>query len=100
MQIQQNSSNVTSVEVAPHAVNAPSGAKAARRPQTEAPEARADQVEISTRARALQQADQAAREAPEVREDRVRELREAIQNGTYRVDAKAVAERLLDAGHL
>lgn len=100
MQIQQNSSNVTSVEVAPHPVNAPSGAKAARRPQTEAPEGRADQVEISARARVLQQADRAAREAPEVREERVQELREAIQNGTYQVDARAVAERLLDAGHL
>lgn len=100
MQIQNNSSNVTSLEAVPHPVKAPAGGKAAGKPQDAAPEVRADQVQISAQARALQQLDRAVRESPEVREERVQALREAIQNGTYQVDAQTVAERLLDAGHL
>ncbi len=39
---------------------------------------------------------QVVREIPEVRQDRVDELRDRIGQGRYAVDADALAERLLD----
>ncbi len=53
-------------------------------------------AEISTRARDLAKAKQAASEAPDVRENRIAELREQIQNKKYNVSAEAIADRLVD----
>jgi negative regulator of flagellin synthesis FlgM len=39
---------------------------------------------------------QRLRELPDMREERVRSLREAIEAGTFQVDAEAVADRLID----
>lgn len=53
-------------------------------------------TEISTKARDLAKAKQVATEAPDVRESRIAELREKIQNKTYNVSADAIADRLVD----
>ncbi len=55
----------------------------------------ADRATFSQKARLLSEAKRAAEEAPDVREDRVRELREAIENGTYSVDSREIARRML-----
>jgi negative regulator of flagellin synthesis FlgM len=94
VQVQINS-NITPVNTPPASQPAP---KRGRRAEGGAPEAKTDQLELSTAARALQNAERAAREAPDVREDRVNELRQAVQNGTYQVDAQVIAERILDQG--
>lgn len=94
MQVQNN---VSPIQTTPAARPEP---KVARQPQADAAGARTDQVDLSPAARALQQLDKAMQESPEVREDRVNELREAIQNGTYQIDPRLIAERLLDSGHL
>jgi negative regulator of flagellin synthesis FlgM len=53
-------------------------------------------TDISTKARDLAKAKQVASQAPDVRESRIAELREKIQNKTYNVSAEAIADRLVD----
>jgi negative regulator of flagellin synthesis FlgM len=55
----------------------------------------ADQVDISGEAAFRSRALESVREAPDVREDRVRELREAIASGNYNVTSTELAARLL-----
>jgi negative regulator of flagellin synthesis FlgM len=40
---------------------------------------------------------QEAKAAPDARADKVAELKAAIQNGTYKIDARAVADRMLQS---
>ncbi len=73
---------------------APTGEQGGPRPaQAEAP--KGDQVQLSDSAKMMAQAHGAATEAPEVRADKVAALREQVQNGTYQVDSKKVAEGIL-----
>lgn len=55
-----------------------------------------DSVEISERARELARAQQAVEAAPDVRADKVAELKQRIADGTYEVPAEALADKLLD----
>ena len=57
---------------------------------------KADTVEISDRARELARAKQAVDAAPDVRADKVAELKQKIEDGTYNVPAEALADKLLD----
>jgi negative regulator of flagellin synthesis FlgM len=52
--------------------------------------------EISSKARELATAKAAASAAPDVREAKIAELKERIAAGKYNVDAKAVADRMVD----
>ena len=54
-----------------------------------------DKVEISSVGKDLQTAKKAVAESDEVRAQRVAELKEKINNGTYNVDADAFADMLL-----
>ena len=61
---------------------------------------RTDQVHISTEAQDFRRALEAVSNQPEVRETRVAELRSQIANGTYTVDARAIAARLVQEGRI
>ncbi len=54
-----------------------------------------DTVVISDAAKRIQEARAQLDEIPDVREDKVAELRKQIQDGTYQVDAEKTAEKLL-----
>ena len=54
-----------------------------------------DKVEISSFGRDLQIAKQAVTNAPDVRMDKVEQLKSQIKNGTYNVDAGSFADMLL-----
>jgi flagellar biosynthesis anti-sigma factor FlgM len=54
-----------------------------------------DQVDISGEAAFRNRALEAVRNAPDVRADRIRELREAIASGNYNVTSTELAARLL-----
>ena len=54
-----------------------------------------DRVEISSFGRDLHIAKQAVTNAPDVRMDKVEQLKSQIQNGTYNVDAGSFADMLL-----
>ena len=78
----------------------PQGASARTegRDATGATTERQDNVRLSNRAHDVAQASRAVADSAEVREARVAELKAAIANGTYDVDARAIAERLLATG--
>ncbi len=52
-------------------------------------------VTISEKARLMKSAFDTAKASPDVRADRVNWLKQKIKDGTYRVDADAVAEKLI-----
>ncbi|SHN66264.1 flagellar biosynthesis anti-sigma factor FlgM [Desulfovibrio litoralis] len=54
-----------------------------------------DKVSLSSEGRLRTEAFQAAMSAPEVREAKVEAIRKKIADGTYTVDTKKIAERLL-----
>ncbi len=62
-----------------------------------------DAVDLSAQGKEIQALKQRIAQLPEVREDRVAELKSAIQSGTYQVSARQVAEKMVDrslADHL
>jgi len=54
-----------------------------------------DKLEISSFGKEMQIAKQAVKNAPDVRMERVEQLKSQIQNGTYDVDASSFADMLL-----
>ncbi|MCL2030223.1 MAG: flagellar biosynthesis anti-sigma factor FlgM [Oscillospiraceae bacterium] len=63
--------------------------------KADAPKQAADQVDVSESSRLFAQALAAVRSAPDVRAERVEAVRSALQNGTYEVNSKLVAEKIL-----
>ncbi len=55
-----------------------------------------DKVSISSRAKDAALAKEVAKSSPDINEEKVARLKAAIQNGTYKVDSDAVADRLVD----
>lgn len=53
-------------------------------------------TEISQKSKELANAKSIASETPDVREDRVADLKKKISEGSYQVDSEAVADRLVD----
>lgn len=68
---------------------------AARDREPAPPPKESDKMIISEEGRAFQLALKAAREAPEVREDKVAALKEALAQGTYKVSDADIAEKML-----
>lgn len=54
-----------------------------------------DRVSLSPEAKLLQEAHAAATNAPDVRSDKVAALKSQVEAGTYSVDSKTVAQKLL-----
>ena len=54
------------------------------------------EVEISERAQLLKKANEIVHQTPEIRKERVEELKAQILAGTYRVDAGSIADKLLE----
>jgi negative regulator of flagellin synthesis FlgM len=52
--------------------------------------------DISAKAREFSKAKEVAASTPDVREEKVAELRRRIQSGSYSVDANAVADRMVN----
>ena len=53
-------------------------------------------VEISDNAKLMRQASDIAKAASEIRKDKISALKKSIQEGSYQVDAKEIADRLVD----
>ncbi|MGD6776469.1 flagellar biosynthesis anti-sigma factor FlgM [Sutcliffiella horikoshii] len=53
---------------------------------------KSDQVEISSKAKELQERSQFA----EARQEKIAKLKASVENGTYQVDSKAVANKMID----
>ena len=57
-----------------------------------------DNVTLSSRSKVMGLANRAVQDAPEVRAERVAQLKAQIANGTYTSDAQAIAARLISTG--
>lgn len=57
--------------------------------------AQADQVVLSQRAAEIQMAKETLAAVPEVRAEKVAELKRRIQEGTYEIDAAAIADKIV-----
>ena len=63
-------------------------------------EAKADTVVISDAAKRVQEARRQLDDIPDVREDKVSQLRSQIQNGTYEINADKIAGKMIKEGLL
>ncbi|MEW5773662.1 MAG: flagellar biosynthesis anti-sigma factor FlgM [Thermodesulfobacteriota bacterium] len=54
-----------------------------------------DGVSVSSDAKLLAAGFEAARKAPDVREDKVARLKELVASGQYQVDGRSIAERMV-----
>jgi negative regulator of flagellin synthesis FlgM len=57
----------------------------------------AAKVELSSRGREIQTALSAVKSAPDVRADKVAEVRKRLENGTYVIDPTRIARGILDS---
>lgn len=57
---------------------------------------KADEVVLSREAKVFQEALKAANSEPEVRMDKVEEIRARIQSGQYKVDSRSIASKIID----
>jgi negative regulator of flagellin synthesis FlgM len=57
---------------------------------------RGDNVNLSARAKAMKQAEQQLREQPEIDDTKVAQIRQALESGTYKVDAEQLARKMLE----
>ncbi len=54
-----------------------------------------DKVVLSPKAKEVQEATKLIKELPDIREDKVAKLKEQVDQGTYRVDGKKIAFKML-----
>ena len=54
-----------------------------------------DRLELSVRSREISHLDELIRSTPDVREERIEEVRRSIENGTYNVKAEKIAEKII-----
>ena len=59
-----------------------------------------DSVEISDRSRELARARQAVDDAPEVRADKVADIKKRIEDGTYSVSPQMLARKLMEGSDI
>jgi len=58
--------------------------------------ARQDKVVLSPLAKAIQEAKTILESVPDVREDKIARIKEQISNGTYTIDEKKVAAKMIE----
>jgi negative regulator of flagellin synthesis FlgM len=70
-------------------------AAASKRAQAPEPQPAGDRVSLSPRARELAAARRALEVIPDVRPDKVADLKARIEAGNYRIDSEVIADRML-----
>jgi negative regulator of flagellin synthesis FlgM len=65
------------------------------KPTQERTAAGVDVIHLSPQARLMQKAAQVVAETPEVRPEKVMALKDSVEQGTYEIDAKKVADSLI-----
>ena len=64
--------------------------------KTPAQGTRGDSVSLSNQAKNLKQLEQKLGDYPEMDDDRIAEIRSALENGTYKIDAEKLAQKMLE----
>ena len=93
--VNQNVIREYTSRVQPAAAQAPAATRTGR-PEDAQPTSsrRPDEISLSVGSRDLQRMKEAVAAAPDVREDRVNELKQQIANGTYQINYRAVARKM------
>ncbi|MGM0570646.1 flagellar biosynthesis anti-sigma factor FlgM [Marinobacter sp.] len=68
----------------------------AEQAKSQAPAARGENVNLSKQAREIRQMGEKLESAPEVDDSRVEQIRAALADGSYKVDAEKVAQKMLE----
>ncbi len=58
--------------------------------------AKGDSVSLSSQAKNLKQLEEKLGDYPEMDDDRIAEIRSALENGTYKIDAEKLAQKMLE----
>jgi negative regulator of flagellin synthesis FlgM len=58
--------------------------------------ARGEHVSLSNQAKSLKQLEQKLGDYPEMDDERISEIRSALENGTYKIDAEKLAQKMLE----
>ena len=58
--------------------------------------ARGENVSLSNQAKNLKQLEQKLGDYPEMDDDRIEQIRSALENGTYKIDAEKLAQKMLE----
>ncbi|MFV8570726.1 flagellar biosynthesis anti-sigma factor FlgM [Marinobacter sp. SBS5] len=69
---------------------------AADQAQAQGPAARGENVSLSSQAKNLKQLEQKLGDYPEMDDDRIAQIRSALDNGTYKIDAEKLAQKMLE----
>ncbi|MDY6842358.1 MAG: flagellar biosynthesis anti-sigma factor FlgM [Pseudomonadota bacterium] len=59
-------------------------------------DARGENVSLSSQARSLKQLEQKLGDYPEMDDGRIDRIRSALENGTYKIDAEKLAQKMLE----
>jgi len=62
----------------------------------QATNARGDSVKLSSQAKNLKQLEQKLGDYPEMDDDRIEQIRSALESGSYKVDAEKLAQKMLE----
>jgi negative regulator of flagellin synthesis FlgM len=81
---------LTQVNKQPEKADAAEPAEAPNRAQ-----AKGDEVTLSSKAKEITRAQQALEEVPDVNMDKVKELKNQVENGTYQMDPGRIANAML-----
>jgi len=64
--------------------------------KAQTPAARGENVNLSSQAKNLNQLEQKLGDYPEMDDDRIAQIRSALEDGSYKVDAEKLAQKMLD----
>ncbi|WP_372963906.1 flagellar biosynthesis anti-sigma factor FlgM [Marinobacter sp.] len=64
--------------------------------KAQSPAARGESVSLSSQAKNLKQLEEKLGSYPEMDDDRIAQIRSALDNGTYKVDAEKLAQKMLE----
>ncbi len=68
----------------------------AEQAKTQAQGARGENVNLSSQAKNLKQLEQKLGSYPEMDDDRIEQIRSALESGSYKVDAEKLAQKMLE----
>lgn len=89
---QVNTPRTTADKSSNQSAQAPSG----EQNKAQSPAARGENVNLSSQAKNLNQLEQKLGEYPEMDDDRIAQIRSALEDGSYKVDANKLAQKMLD----
>jgi negative regulator of flagellin synthesis FlgM len=68
----------------------------AERATAQSTQARGESVSLSSQARDLKQLEQKLGDFPEMDDEKISQIRSALEDGSYKVDAQKLAQKMLD----